>query len=64
MVTLLKIKLAGVRLSGKINDDTRIGFLNVLTDEDLENEIAQNNNSLLTFRKKCFQGQIFLYFFK
>ena len=32
--------LAGVRLSGKINDDTRIGFLNVLTDEDLENELA------------------------
>ena len=55
--------LAGVRLSGKINDDTRIGFLNVLTDEDLENEIAQNNNSLLTFRKKVFsRSNISLFF--
>ena len=55
--------LAGVRLSGKINDDTRIGFLNVLTDEDLENEIAQNNNSLLTFRKKVFSSSNFSLFF-
>ena len=55
--------LAGVRLSGKINDDTRIGFLNVLTDEDIENEIAQNNNSLLTFRKKVFsRSNISLFF--
>ena len=38
--------LAGVRLSGKINNSTRIGFLNVLTTEDIENEIPQNNNTL------------------
>ena len=56
--------LAGVRLSGKINDDTRIGFLNVLTDEDLDNEIAQNNNSLLSFRKKVFSGSNISLFFR
>ena len=35
----------------------------ILTDEDLENEIAQNNNSLLTFRKKVFsRSNISLFF--
>ena len=54
--------VAGVRLSGKINNSTRIGFLNVLTSEDIENHIAQNNNTLLTFRKKVFSRSNFSFF--
>ena len=54
--------LGGVRLSGKINNSTRIGFLNVLTSEDIENHIAQNNNTILTFRKKVFSRSNFSFF--
>ena len=55
--------ISGIRLSGKINDKTRIGLLNILTDDDIENEIAQNNNTLLTFRKNVFNGSNFSFFF-
>lgn len=46
--------LGGVRLSGKINQDWRIGFLNIQTDEDKSNEIASNNNMMLAVQKKVF----------
>ena len=55
--------ISGIRLSGKINNKTRIGLLNILTDDDIENEIAQNNNTLLTFRKNVFNGSNFSFFF-
>ena len=35
--------IAGLRLSGKINNDFRIGLINMLTEEDLENNIASNS---------------------
>ena len=54
--------IAGVRLSGKINNSTRIGLLNVLTNEDIKNEIPQNNNTLLTFNKKVFSRSNFSFF--
>ena len=46
--------LGGVRLSGKISNDWRLGFLNIQTEEDLENEIASNNNAMLVLQKKVF----------
>jgi len=46
--------LAGVRLSGKLNKDWRLGFLNIQTAEDLENEIAGNNNTVFALQKKVF----------
>ena len=55
--------ISGLRLSGKINENTRIGLLNVLTDQDINNEIAQNNNTLLTFRNKVSKGSNFSFFF-
>ena len=54
--------ISGVRLSGKINNSTRIGLLNVLTNEDIKNEIPQNNNTLLTFNKKVFSRSNFSFF--
>ena len=46
--------IVGTRLSGKINDDWRLGFLNMLTDEDVGNEIPSNNNTVLALQKKVF----------
>lgn len=46
--------IGGVRLSGKLNEDWRLGFLNIQTDEDIPNEIASNNNMMLSVQKKVF----------
>ncbi|MEJ1223926.1 DUF5916 domain-containing protein [Sediminicola sp. 1XM1-17] len=46
--------LGGVRLSGKLSNDWRLGFLNIQTEEDLENDIASNNNAMLVLQKKVF----------
>ncbi len=46
--------LGGIRLSGKLNEDWRLGVLSIQTDEDLENEIASNNNTMLALQKKVF----------
>ncbi len=46
--------LGGVRLSGKLNQNWRLGFLSIQTDDDLANEIASNNNTMLALQKKVF----------
>lgn len=46
--------IGGVRLSGKLNEDWRLGVLSIQTDEDLENQIASNNNTMLAIQKKVF----------
>ncbi len=46
--------IGGIRLSGKLNEDWRLGFLNIQTDKDEENEIASNNNMMLALQKKVF----------
>ncbi|KPM31773.1 Hypothetical protein I595_2268 [Croceitalea dokdonensis DOKDO 023] len=46
--------LAGVRLSGKINNNLRLGFLNIQTEEDAENGIASNNNMMFSLQQKVF----------
>lgn len=46
--------LGGVRLSGKLTPTWRLGFLNMQTDEDPENEILSFNNMMLSFQKKVF----------
>lgn len=46
--------ITGVRLSGKVNPDLRVGFLNMLTEADNTNEIASNNNTVLTLQQKVF----------
>lgn len=42
----------GLRLSGKLDENWRIGLMNVQTAEDKENEIASNNNSMIAFQRK------------
>ncbi len=46
--------LGGIRLSGKLNENWRLGVLSIQTDEDLENQIASNNNTMLAIQKKIF----------
>ena len=46
--------LGGVRLSGKLNPEWRMGFLNIQTARDEANEIPSNNNTMLAFQKKMF----------
>ena len=46
--------IAGARLSGKLNSNLRIGFLNILTDADVANEIPSNLNTVFTLRQKVF----------
>lgn len=45
---------AGFRLSGKLNEDWRLGVLNIQTEADEENEIASNNNTVVALQKKMF----------
>lgn len=47
--------ITGARLSGKINEDWRLGVLNIQTASDETNEIVSNNNSMLTLQKKLGQ---------
>lgn len=46
--------VAGVRLSGKLNKNSRLGFLNMQTQEDAQNGIAANNSTVLSFQQKMF----------
>lgn len=44
--------IAGARLSGKLNEDWRLGVLNIQTAADKGNEIASNNNSMIALQRK------------
>jgi len=46
--------LGGIRLSGKLTNNLRLGVLNMQTTEDVANEIAANNNSVLAIQQKLF----------
>lgn len=46
--------IAGARLSGKLNNDLRVGLLTMQTAEDIANEIPTVNNSVITLQHKLF----------
>ena len=46
--------IAGARLSGKVNKNLRLGFLNMITDSDPENKISSNNNTVFALQQKMF----------
>ncbi len=46
--------IAGVRLSGKVNNNLRLGILSMQTDEDIDNEIPTVNNSVISIQQKVF----------
>ena len=46
--------IGGIRLSGKLTKDLRVGLLNLQTAEDDENEIPSNNNTMLALQHRVF----------
>lgn len=46
--------IGGVRLSGKVNNNLRLGILSIQTDEDVANEIPTVNNSVISIQHKVF----------
>lgn len=46
--------IAGVRLSGKLNNNLRVGILSMQTDEDIANEIPTVNNTVISLQHKVF----------
>ena len=46
--------IAGARLSGKLNNNLRLGFLSMQTDEDIANEIPSVNNAVISLQQKVF----------
>ena len=46
--------IAGARLSGKLNNNLRLGVLNMQTAEDKANEIASTNSSVFMLQQKLF----------
>lgn len=46
--------IGGVRLSGKLNENWRLGLLNIQTEADEANEIPSNNNTVFALQKKMF----------
>ena len=55
--------IGGVRLSGKLTNNLRVGLLNIQTDEDVANEIASNNNTMFALQKKVFDRSNISMFF-
>tara|TARA_R110002074_G_scaffold323894_1_gene494341 strand:- start:8831 stop:11029 length:2199 start_codon:yes stop_codon:yes gene_type:complete len=46
--------IGGIRLSGKLTKDLRVGLLNIQTAEDGINEIASNNNTMIALQQRVF----------
>jgi hypothetical protein len=46
--------LGGVRLSGKLNNNLRLGFMDIQTAKNEEQEIVSNNNMMLALQQKVF----------
>ena len=55
--------MAGVRLSGKLNRNLRLGFFSIQTEEDEINEIPSNNNTMLALQQKVFSRSNVGFFF-
>jgi hypothetical protein len=55
--------IGGLRLSGKLNPNLRLGFLNIQTEEDASNEIPSNNNMMLALQQKMFSRSNLGFFF-
>lgn len=44
--------IGGVRLSGKLDENWRLGILSIQNSEDLNNKIKSNNNSMIALQRK------------
>ncbi|WP_337251726.1 DUF5916 domain-containing protein [Maribacter halichondriae] len=55
--------IGGIRLSGKLTKNLRVGLLNLQTAKDEANEIPSNNNTMLAFQQRVFSRSNFGMFF-
>ncbi len=55
--------VAGARLSGKLDENWRLGFFSIQTDEDIPNEIPSNNNAMFVLQRKLFTRSNLSFFF-
>tara|TARA_S200000501_G_scaffold149170_1_gene140688 strand:- start:534 stop:2852 length:2319 start_codon:yes stop_codon:yes gene_type:complete len=55
--------LSGIRVSGKINNNLKLGFLNMITDEDLNNNIPMNLNSVISLHQRVFKRSLVKFLF-
>jgi hypothetical protein len=55
--------IGGVRLSGKLTKGLRLGFLNIQTTADEDNEIPSNNNMMLALQQTVFSRSNIGFFF-
>ena len=55
--------VGGLRLSGKINNNLKIGVLSMLTDEDIVNEIPSNLNTVVSLHQKVFNSSAIKFLF-
>jgi hypothetical protein len=46
--------IGGLRLSGKLTKDLRVGVMNIQTAKDEENEIPSNNNTMIALQQRVF----------
>ena len=46
--------IGGIRLSGKLTKNLRVGILNIQTAKDVENEIPSNNNTMIAVQQRVF----------
>lgn len=53
--TIANTIIGGARLSGKLNENLRLGFLNIQTAEDEPNEIPTNNNTVIALQQQVFK---------
>lgn len=55
--------IGGVRLSGKLDENWRLGVLSIQNQEDQANAISSNNNAMIALQRKIFnQSQIGAFF--
>ncbi|WP_405210355.1 DUF5916 domain-containing protein [Dokdonia sp. Asnod2-E02] len=52
--TIINNIVAGARLSGKVNNNLRVGLLNMQTEKDERNEISANNNTVIALQHRVF----------
>ena len=55
--------VGGLRLSGKINNNLKIGVLSMLTDDDIVNEIPSNLNTVVSLHQKVFNSSAIKFLF-
>ena len=55
--------IGGLRLNGKVSNGLKLGFLSMLTNDDIANEIPSNLNTILSLNQKVFNRSALKFLF-